>query len=265
MALALGSFVFTGCKKDDPDTDTDAASDNALAEATFTDVQNIANEGMDGGLSMYKGPGNNSILSHCATVTRDTAFSGNPDTLTIDFGATNCTGHDGRTRRGKIIIVHNGTYRDSGSYWIITFDNYYVNDHKVEGSKTVKNNGKNSAGHTTYTITVDGKIILSSGGTITWNSNRSREWIEGESTPNWLDDVYLITGTADGVNAKGNSFNAFITLALRRELSCRWFVSGIVDINPSGKPTRSIDFGNGTCDDIATVTINGKQYTIKLR
>jgi hypothetical protein len=28
---------------------------------------------------------------------------------------------------------------------------------------------------------------------------------------------------------------------------------------------RTIDFGNGTCDDLATVTINGKVYNITLK
>lgn len=49
-------------------------------------------------------------------------------------------------------------------------------------------------------------------------------------------------------------------------LGCRrHFVQGTFDLTPSNKPTRHIDFGSGTCDDIATVTINNHTYTIHLR
>jgi hypothetical protein len=49
-------------------------------------------------------------------------------------------------------------------------------------------------------------------------------------------------------------------------LACRkHFVSGIFNHTPENKPTRTIDFGDGACDDIATVTVNGKTYTVTLR
>jgi hypothetical protein len=44
----------------------------------------------------------------------------------------------------------------------------------------------------------------------------------------------------------------------------RHFTQGTLEHTPGGKATRYIDFGNGTCDDQATVTINGTTYTITL-
>ena len=118
-----------------------------------------------------------------------------------------------------------------------------------------------------FSINVNGSIIKSAangGGTITWTSTRQREWIGGESSPTWSDDVYLITGSASGTNAHGNTFTAQITIPLRREIGCHHFVSGRFDLTPTGKATRTIDFGNGACDDQATVTINGNVYNITL-
>ncbi len=42
------------------------------------------------------------------------------------------------------------------------------------------------------------------------------------------------------------------------------FVSGTVEILPDGKPLRILYFGNGECDNDATVTINGETYNINL-
>ena len=42
------------------------------------------------------------------------------------------------------------------------------------------------------------------------------------------------------------------------------FTAGVLEHTPGGKATRYIDYGNGSCDDQATVTINGHVYTITL-
>lgn len=268
MIVTITGFLFTSCKKkqDDMDNDTSAAGDNALAEATYNDVHNIADQASTGTLTSYSPTFNSNekgLLSSCATVTINTTV--NPHTITVDFGTVNCQCSDGRNRRGIINITYTGNYRDSASTHTITFTNYYVNDNQVLGTKTVTNIGRNAAGHSVFSISVNGTIIkANNGGTITWTSSRTREWIIGESTPNCSDDVYLISGSASGTNTSGNSFTAQITNPLRRELSCRHFVSGTFTLTPSGKATRTIDFGNGVCDDQATVTINGNVYNITL-
>ncbi len=267
VAATVGMF-FTSCRKDkDPkDSDTSAASDNALAEGTYNDVNNIADEASTGTLSSYfiaNTSDSKSILSTCAVITNDTLVT--PHILTINFGTTNCLCGDSRYRRGIINVSYSGHYRDSASTHTITFTNYYVNDNQILGTKTVTNNGHNAAGNLSFSVVVNGQIIKpSGGGTINWTSTRTREWIVGESTPPWYDDVYLITGSANGTNAAGVSFNMTITSALRREIGCRHFVSGSLTLTPSSKPTRYVDFGTGACDNQATVTINGNVYNITL-
>ncbi len=271
MAVAVIGLLFTACKKknDAIDTDTSAAADNALAEGTYNDVHNIADQASTGSLASYDATYSSNekgLLSACATVTPvipDTTAGAH--TITVNFGTTNCLCSDGRYRRGIINISYSGRYRDSASTHTITFTNYFVNDNQVMGTKTVTNMGRNAAGHSVFNINVNGTIIKANGGgTITWTSQRQREWIQGEGTLSWLDDVYLVTGSASGTNAHGTSFTAQITSALERKVICRQFVSGTFTLTPSGKATRTFDFGNGACDDIATVTINGNVYTITL-
>jgi hypothetical protein len=274
ITAAVISVLSVSCRKDkdDDDKDTSSSRDNALAENTFNDVANIADQASTGSLSTYLAPTSSeykspaSLLSTCATITHDTLSV--PRTITINFGSTNCLCNDGRYRRGIINVSYNGAYRDSASTHTISFTNYYVDDNKISGSKTVVNNGHNAAGHLTYSISVNGQIDKASGGIITWTSSRTREWILGESTPTWGDDVYLITGSASGVStpASGSSvsYSINITQALRKEIGCRHFVSGKFELTPSGKATRYVDFGTGGCDNTAQVTINGHIYNVTL-
>jgi hypothetical protein len=272
LLIAASALMLTGCKKEEQDNDTSASNDNAFAEATFSDVTNISDEaGVSGTLSNYRnGPAAaDGLLSSCATVTFDSINSADQDTIHINFGTVNCTGNDGRNRRGEILVYYSGAYRDSASVHTITFNNYFVNDNQVLGTKTVTNMGHNSSGNLVYDLTINGTIHLANNaGTINWISQRQREWLQGESTAIWSDDMYAVTGSASGTSSNGHTFTANITSPLIRNmaLGCRrHFVQGTFELTPDNLPERTIDFGSGACDDVATVTIDNHTYTVHLR
>jgi hypothetical protein len=252
------------------DSDVSAANDNNLAEGSFNDVQNIVDQSVKGNLVFYLPTSNVEMKqiseiekSNCSTIIHDSLS--NPKTITIDFGNLNCLCNDGKSRRGKILVSYIGHYRDSASVHTITFDNYYVDNNQLIGTKTVTNNGHNKDGNLTYSVHVDGQVIkANNGGTITWISDRTRVWTAGSNTTTFIDDEFSITGKGSGMNSSGNSFTTLITSPLVRALNCRWFKSGIITLTPLNKPTRTIDYGAGTCDANATVTINGKAYPIIL-
>jgi hypothetical protein len=266
LTVALFTTIFVSCNRDnksstEKDTDTEYASDRALGEISFNDVQSIeddaSNKGNGATLDNYK------TSSNCATITHDSISI--PHTITVDFGSTNCLCGDNRLRRGKIICSYTGQYRDSGSVRSTTFDNYFVNNNQILGTKTVTNMGHNGQGQSYFTINVAAQIIkANNAGTITWNSNRTRTWIAGESTAIKLDDEYSITGSGSGTKANGNTYTVTITTPLIKALNCNWIKQGVMDITPSNKPVRSINFGTGTCDNQAVVTINGTNYNITL-
>lgn len=264
--LLAALLLLNSCKKESNSFDTVTANNQAFADETFNDANNIADEAATTGSVTYKTDEENSLLAGCATVTRDTVSS--PRVATIDFG-TGCTGADGRFRSGQIIVTHTGPYRQQGTVITITFNNYFVNGHQVLGTKTVTNNGRNNSGNLTFSVEAQGQIILAdNAGTITWQSSRTREWIAGESTPTRDDDQYSVTGTASGTAANGDDFTATVVTPLVRNLapSCRrHFVSGTVLLSRTGRQDRLIDFGSGACDNLATVTINGVTRTIQLR
>lgn len=266
------SVIVASCKKEkenSKDIDTQAASDYEQTQLIGDDVSNMA-DAADGGITKFKTtsdiPEVPEVLSGCATVTCDTMNSTDPDTTTIDFGTSNCLCLDNRNRRGVITIIHSGNKITPGSYRTITFNNFFVNDNQIEGTHTITANGQNSNGNWNWTVTAQNmKITKSNGKFHSWNSTRNREMIAGAGTPYQRnDDVFLITGSSSGNNSNGKNYSALIIDALRKEATCKWIVKGSVQIFPDNKPLRTLDFGTGSCDDQATVTINGTTYNITL-
>ena len=266
ITVIATTMALSSCQKEKNDSDVTTANNQALADESYNDVHNIADEAANTGAVSYKADDANSLLAGCANVTRDTVSM--PHVTTVDFGSTGCTGADGKVRKGKIIVTYDGKYRDAGTTITITFDGYSVNGNQISGTKTIHNDGLNGNGNLSFSINVNGQVVLASGaGTITWTSTRTREWIAGESTESRDDDQYSITGSAMATSTDGKQFTATIQEALIRNLapSCRrHFVKGVVLLQRTGRPDRTIDFGNGACDDQAVVTINGVSHTITL-
>ena len=250
-----------------PTEDNGYANEHAVAEKSYDDAQSIADQAnnVTSGSLGYKTT--ELTAGGCASVTRSVTG----DTITIDFGTVNCMCHDGRNRRGKIIVTKVGAYTDSASVKTITFSNYYQNDNQVTGTKTVTNMGHNSSGQPYFNISINGSVILASGaGTITTNWTRVRTWTAGYLTPtDWTDDVYAISGSGSMTRATGAVVNINIptTTPLVVAYGCRWIEAGTITYTLAATgATKSINFGTtATCDNTAILTTpSGATYTITM-
>jgi len=252
----------TSCGKKNREDNKRSATDNALAEIVFNDITTQVDRYVKMTASQSK-----EIMTTCPTVTLTPAYPDTtfPKTLKIDYGSS-CSGNYGVVRGGIVNVVMSGPYMKVGSILNVTLDNYTRNGDIIKGEKTIINAGKNIYGHTIFNINVKDGIIITSDGSITWNSTRQREWLMGEDTP-WptiIDDVYRISGTAYGTNKEEKKFKVSILKPLITETSCRWISEGSLHIIVEDYPGRTLDFGNGSCDGKATLTFKNQTYDIPL-
>jgi hypothetical protein len=272
MALlaVCSAFTLTGCNRNNNDAAPDnftSAEDNAVAESEMASVYELVDiearfEPTIGG--RQGGSGN---LPACATRT----YNQTTKTLTLDFGTTNCLCKDGMYRRGQITAVFNGKYRTPGATITITLNNYFVNDNQHTGTKLITNLG-NGSGNFKYSVQVQNASVTTPNGTISWSADRVVERVAGDSSINLLDDVYLVTGSANGTNRKGVNFTVVIDQPLKKvfQAGCaRNFVAGKLTITNTGN-SKSMHLnydpiGGEPCDKIAEVTVNGKTKQITLR
>lgn len=263
----------TSCQKRRLNRDTTTSIDMSIAEGGFNDIQKVSEDALKEAFLEGKISGGFKDIygSPMVTVTPAWPDSSFPKDILIDFG-TGTTDLLGHNRSGVLSIHATGMYKDSGAVFIINPSNYYVNDYSVEGKKTILNTGRNSNGNINYAVVVaDGSVTLPSSDVIFWESNRNREWVGGAETDyvtdglaGIVDDSFSITGKGSGVNRLGRAYSVSIINPLIFGFSCRYMQKGELEIAPNELDVRTIDYGSGTCDNDATVTVDNRTYNIKL-
>lgn len=268
-ALLLGSLVLVSCNRQKEDLFDQSAFDNASADAQFNDLDNLVSDFMNSNNDQLRTTGSETAerttrFRNCGTTTIDTAAK----TILIDFG-TGTTCNDGRTRSGKIRITYTGRYMTPGSVITATPEDYFVNNVKVEGIKTITNITQEGQPTTHRVVVNNGRLTFSDNTTFSWQANRVRVWQQGQGDLNPFNDIFQITGTASGVNRRGKNFTAEITTPLILKTEC-WLqgirkpVSGVYVVTAENSQ-KTVDFGNGTCDRTVTVTFaNGRSFSFSV-
>ncbi|MBT8188771.1 MAG: hypothetical protein HKP38_08580 [Croceitalea sp.] len=189
------------------------------------------------------------FLPDCVTIT--TVVTDTTKEKTIDFGA-GCELPNGNVLSGVIQMNYAKDMEQATKTISVMLENFTFNEVAVEGSSEIIRMRSNEAGNPQGTATTAYSVIWPDGETASYSGTRTREWIEGYGSSFWGDNVFLITGSASYTNKLGNTYAKTITEPLRREIACRFIVSGVLEISRN-ENTVDLDFGDGTCDAKGTL------------
>lgn len=266
ISIAAG---FSSCKKNSSDNSAtelqatvELSGDQAISDNLNSDAENVLNEvavdsNFAGNTPVSVSQTMNVLSCASVTITRvsPTQPLPFPKNISIDFG-TGCSVNSGVVRSGKINITLSDSLRESLSIAVMTFDNYYVGGFKKEGTITWTHT--NTAGIKSWERDDEnGKVTAPGGRYWVHSGTQTVTQTAGFDTPSiLLDDVFSTTGSATITNSSGTSRTAEITTALEKKVICENIDQGTIKIQgPSHYVT--IDFGDGTCDTIATLSIDG--------
>lgn len=258
LILAIStSVLFASCgkwrEKRDMTTSKDHNQIEGLLDDMFKTVDQISSE--TPGIKLF----DNTCVDN---IVIDTTTS--PKSIMVDFGQDDCAGNDGRVRKGILRITYTGRYRTEGTVINVIPENFSIDGYSINGYKTIVNEGLNNQGQPHFSVAVEAQITAPNGEwTASWSGNRIRTWAEGYNTPiNIWDDVYHISGSGQGVNRNGVSYDMNIDEDLIAKVGCSWLVQGVMSIQPEEGVNRVIDWGSGECNNGFTVTVGNNEYEV---
>jgi hypothetical protein len=267
--LAILTVVFTtACKKDSvqavltDDQKVELAQQSLQASMFFTSSFSQGTKASEKANGLRAGE--ETVLQVRGACTAPTVTPADlttfPKTVTSNFG-TGCTDADGKMKTGKLTLKI-GKFWETGSTIQAIFENYTEDGAKLDGSYSIINNSTFGVHNLTF-VAENITLTDKTGKTIAYNIRQTHKQVGGMFNLDPFDDVYDVSTVMSSTLPDGTKFSWENTSPLKKTNTCWWIQKGTGTIKLGDTP-MTIDFGNDTCDNDATLTIGGIVRMIKL-
>lgn len=265
IPVFIMAIFYTSCEESESATgeelvDTFDLDTESVVEINYEDIDVIA----EAGLESVDDSGRlaEDALLDCATVTHDEENK----IITIDYGTEGCTGPYGRTRKGVIIVEYSQRRLIPGAYRQVTLENFYLDSAQIEGIRRIENVSESVEDDVAFEVQLTGgKVTFADGAVATREVDHLRTWLRAN---NPLNDEITVEGEASGIQKDGVAYEVEVIEPMVYKRSCRVSgvfiaVSGIKQFTV-GDNVALVDYGDGTCDNEVTITINDNQSFTKV-
>ena len=267
LSIFLLSIVFLGsCNKENEifllyevqevAITTEELNEEVVLDAIFEDILNEILED-----DFFKSTG-------CPVKTVETPEDDRfPRIVTKDYG-DGCETENGAFHSGILVITYESDPKLAGAVRTVDFYDYERRGIVINGRKVIKFVGITEEGYMHYSVNGNLNLIKPNGVEVKRIKHKERYKIAGIDTPEKEDDEWLIEGRVKVSKSTGTHYLMKIVGPLHRVKSCDHLVAGsklitiyqsaedLDDENENQYGTIFIDFGDGTCDNIAMKSVN---------
>ncbi len=259
VAVLFITALATSCQQEEnpnliSDTDVQAAENEAEIASILEDVDDITFYSLLSTTNSRIAEDQDSPLS-CAEITHDHENK----TIIIDYG-DGCEDRRGRVRKGIVMIIYTDHRFVPGALQTITFNEFYIDGKKIEGLRTRENISESIEDPLKYRITLtNGKVTWEDGSFAT----REAEWVRTRiRAANPINDQIINEGNASGITRRDQNYTVEITKPIVWKRGCLPALRIFVPVEGTkvktlGDRVITIDFGDGECDNLFTVTKDG--------
>ena len=278
LLLVLVALGFIACDNENTPSDELASLSNVDSEIIIEEAESVLDD-----ISMYSDSsfeieltsktltsskesstttndkrGRSGFFKNCTDITIEEL----DDTVTTTITFTDaCEDYNGNIISGTIVKVK--TISDASKERTITIEDLSINGYLINGTKTYSYVSSNANENPELISSID-ITIETEEGTISKVGARTIEITAGGDTDTCYDDEKTITGSSTFTDKSGAVFNVEITIPLVKPAGCKYIASGIKEYTAEAG-TVTVDFGDGTCDNVVTKTaIDGTVTEIML-
>jgi hypothetical protein len=266
IGLGLAALALSSCNKEESRV---AMSDEVSSESILDMVERAVEEPVDA-LTLRGGGGadcgeGGMPWPDCVEIT-DSGEGVYPRTIVVDFGE-DCYTPNGMQRTGIIEIELTGDVRnEEGAMRTVTFNDLsFGSNMTVNGTRQLTNSGQNEDGLWTFAQETSMEVNRPNMN-IARTYTGMRIWLAGHDTEACGDDVWQRDGEGQKIVTNGFGQPGSVSVsyaAVVYDRPCGYPVSGTVTM-VRNLFERILNFGDGTCDALAELTINGTTHLFDL-
>ncbi len=167
--------------------------------------------------------------------------------FTVDFD--NCTVEEGDEELNGMLTV---TYveGEESTAFTATYTDLSVGDIVINGTRSFTMNSNSENENVSFTIVSEMSVKLADGSVIEEEGTKTFEIIF--DFENFANSALTVDGNWI-VKANGNTYSVNVSSALVANFGCEHFGTGVMALAKNGLEVV-VDFGDGTCDDVADMT-----------
>ncbi len=163
---------------------------------------------------------------------------------------SNCYDLDGHLKNGTVKCNLSDYFINANATCNVTFYDFSIEGHQLNGSVFITKTGLND-----YQLMLDNVTQQIGTRYISYSGQVNYAFVRGANDTIISDDILYVIDNGALLDRFGNLSN-INNPSMARNLNCSWFSSGLVEIVDKENNTQVLDFGNGSCDNKATITFN---------
>lgn len=171
---------------------------------------------------------------------------------------------DGKERSGMIAARLNGHAKEPGTQTVFKLVNYTASGIVYTCDSIVLITNESNSNYTSFNVKLINGACSTAGYTIKYKFDRTFTIYPGVM---YADLVTYTYGSASGTNRNNRNFSTTSVKegALVKRANCAYISAGTMELAPESFKTRTINFGDGICDNEATFTVNENTVAFKLK
>lgn len=251
LLVMLGFTVFScSNESDDPQIPEDAQLSQTEVQ-TVLDVEDL-NSSVDVALAELFNSETNSLK---ASASKNDCYTAEYTDSGFTATFNNCQLNGTDNINGTVVVTYNESAM--GASYSATYTDFYIGTTKVNGTRTFILDVEESEMGISYKVTSDISVELENGEVISETGTKTLALVfeEGEDTLFHLSGTWTIIEGGDTYVLSGDIY---------KQLNCEYWTSGILNLSKNGLAV-DLDFGDGSCDNKATIIYpNGATQEIDL-
>ncbi|WP_238857947.1 hypothetical protein [Poritiphilus flavus] len=171
----------------------------------------------------------------------------------------NCVLNGTDNVNGTLTVVYE--VDNESAAFTATYSGFFVGDIEINGTRSFGFDANMDQSSYSFVVNSNMEITLADESKITENGTKVFGFSFGQS----LEDTSFTLSGNWSITVGDNSYSVEVNETLEGNLSCEYLTSGSMDINKNGLEV-TVDFGDGTCDDIATIIYpNGATEDVSIK
>ncbi|AKA36378.1 hypothetical protein [Flagellimonas lutaonensis] len=250
MLFGVVALLFVACSDDAED----ATNDVAITEAELKTVleSDQAASAVDAVLAeMYQDNGNSNKSSAKGNECYAAEYTENGFTATFN----NCVLNGTDNINGTLDVTY--VANSESAAFTATYTDFYVGTLKLNGTRTFMISEGSNGNSVAFTVTSNMSVETEAGEVVSESGTKTL-------TVTFDEGIFFSVAGSWTVQADGHTYAVETIEDLQGQFGCAHLTDGSMTLNKNGLEV-TVDFGDGTCDDKATVTYpNGTQEEFAL-